>query len=394
MKNPHKKAIKRKSSVSSSSTTRQEVEDKDYDDKKDIRSVELARSRSATSKRVKTYTQEGLIEKVDRQYKASLRDTDRPPPIDFSTARTTAPMWTYYNPASGIKSKARRHEVFTEWKRAKRIYRDQARQARVAERERLGDAAPPKMKPLTQEDRRVPDLTIVEENDMEILREEEEDEFSDHYKGKTTPKILITTCAKPNSSVLLFISELQALWPHSEFHKRQKFSLKDISKMAVDENFTDLVVITQQFNNPKVLIISHLPKGPTATYRISSFLPAKSIPDVGPRTKHAPELILKNFTTRIGKRISRMMGALFKLKPDLQARGVVTIHNQRDFLFLRYHRYIFDSLSKVRLQELGPRFTLRLRSLQHGLFDTTNGEWEWFYHKKEMGHKDRKTFNM
>jgi len=39
----------------------------------------------------------------------------------------------------------------------------------------------------------------------------------------------------------------------------------------------------------------------------------------------------------------------------------VTFHNQRDFLFFRQHRYIFDSTEKVRLQELGPRFTLKVR---------------------------------
>lgn len=54
------------------------------------------------------------------------------------------------------------------------------------------------------------------------------------------------------------------------------------------------------------------------------------------------------------------------------------MHNQRDFIFFRHHRYIFDEEFKsVNLQEIGPRFTLRLEKLQHGTFDNQFGEMEW-----------------
>lgn len=42
-----------------------------------------------------------------------------------------------------------------------------------------------------------------------------------------------------------------------------------------------------------------------------------------------------------------------------------------------------------RLQELGPRFTLRLRSLQKGTFDSKCGEFEWM-RKPELGKSRRK----
>lgn len=45
----------------------------------------------------------------------------------------------------------------------------------------------------------------------------------------------------------------------------------------------------------------------------------------------------------------------------------MTLHNQRDFLFFRRHRYAFASLEKAKLQEIGPRFTLKLRWLRKGL---------------------------
>lgn len=42
-----------------------------------------------------------------------------------------------------------------------------------------------------------------------------------------------------------------------------------------------------------------------------------------------------------------------------------------------FSRYIFKNEKKVGIQELGPRFTLKLRSLQKGTFDSKYGEYEW-----------------
>lgn len=77
---------------------------------------------------------------------------------------------------------------------------------------------------------------------------------------------------------------------------------------------------------------------------------------------------------------------MFPPMPQFQGRQVVTLHNQRDFLFFRRHRlvscppsrcwneadpgefrYAFRSTEKAALQEIGPRFTLKLKSLRTGL---------------------------
>ena len=70
----------------------------------------------------------------------------------------------------------------------------------------------------------------------------------------------------------------------------------------------------------------------------------------------------------------------------------------------RHHRYIFEEREKrdpgekqksrrvvARLQELGPRFTLKLRSMQKGTFDSQHGEFEWLYNHKQMD-RSRKRF--
>lgn len=42
-------------------------------------------------------------------------------------------------------------------------------------------------------------------------------------------------------------------------------------------------------------------------------------------------------------------------------------------------RYIFKNSKKTGLQELGPRFTLKMRSLQKGTFNSKFGEYEWIH---------------
>ncbi len=78
-------------------------------------------------------------------------------------------------------------------------------------------------------------------------------------------------------------------------------------------------------------------------------------------------------------------------------------------MFVRHHRYIFaatkrggdtqqqqrkkDEKMGTNLQELGPRFTLRLKWLQEGTFNTQFGEFEWVLKRKEM-EPTRRTFNL
>ena len=100
----------------------------------------------------------------------------------------------------------------------------------------------------------------------------------------------------------------------------------------------------------------------------------------GNPTSHKPELVLNNFTTRLGHRVGRwlenlypflnerwpvapfqrfiiisgsfyflymrllldsffrMIQSLFPQDPNFRGRRVVTFHNQRDYIFFRHHR--------------------------------------------------------
>jgi ribosome production factor 1 len=83
-------------------------------------------------------------------------------------------------------------------------------------------------------------------------------------------------------------------------------------------------------------------------------------------------------------------------EPQFEGRQVVTFHNQRDFIFVRHHRYIYrkeGDKTRARLQELGPRFTLKMKWLQEGSFDTEFGEFEWMSKRKQQ-ETSRRKFNL
>jgi ribosome production factor 1 len=212
--------------------------------------------------------------------------------------------------------------------------------------------------------------------------------------------------------------------------------------------------------------VTKLPAGPTAFFKLSNFKFSKEIEGHGRPTSHNPgasvaacflpvlpvsatarvvcgatcvryfctEIILNRFDTRLGRRMGRIFGSMFPQKPDLVGRQAVTFHNQRDFIFVRRHRFICESdkvrmldagvsqiammlletlrivshsgvvavcfavyaiepPQKVRLQELGPRFTLKLRWLLADTFNTSEGEYEWFHKRHEMD-KTRRKFHL
>uniref|UniRef100_A0A3B3DRP6 Ribosome production factor 1 n=1 Tax=Oryzias melastigma TaxID=30732 RepID=A0A3B3DRP6_ORYME len=279
---------------------------------------------------------------------------------------------------SEIKNKQRRHMMFTKLKQEKRKQKLQLRKKRKKERAALGDKAPPKEVPKTIENQRVFDETTVDPEDEEIAFDEGTDEFSAYFNGLTNPQVLITTSDRPRGKTVRFCEQLASVIPNAHVYYRRGLALKRIIPQCVARNFTYLMVINEDRLVPNGMVLCHLPDGPTAHFKVSSVRLRKEIKRRGKDpTEHSPEVILNNFSTRLGHTIARLFAALFPQDPNFIGRQVATFHNQRDFIFFRFHRYIFKNEKKVGIQELGPRFTLKLRSLQKGTFDSKYGEYEW-----------------
>ncbi|KAG5437051.1 hypothetical protein PCK2_001030 [Pneumocystis canis] len=189
------------------------------------------------------------------------------------------------------------------------------------------------------------------------------------------PQTLITTGKRPSKYTYSFARELIELFPHSTFVKRGiQFEIDKIAEYCSNRGYSNLIFVNENRKMPDSLTIIHLPTGPSFYFTLSSILPISYIYKHGRSTSHVPELILNNFTTQLGLIVERMFRSLFPTRPEIEGRQVVTIHNQRDFIFVRKHRYIFKNEKKVSLQELGPRFTLKLRVIQRGIYDKDTGD--------------------
>lgn len=283
-----------------------------------------------------------------------------------------------------------RHEAFLQVKQIAKKEKKARREQRKRDAEELGEKAPPKLKPKTLDTMREPDETFVLPADEEVMEDEAADEFADHYAGKVTPKVMITTNLKATKESYRFIIELARVIPNSHYYARRSYSLKAIVGYAKNRGFTHLIIVNEDNKKLNGMLLIHLPNGPTALFKLSSIVLSKQIHGHAAMSKHTPELILNNFNTRLGHTVGRLIGSLFPYSPNFHGRRVITIHNQRDFIFFRQHRYVFDSAEEARLQEMGPQFTLKLRSLQHGTFDTKFGEYEFVHKSENRPHARRK----
>ncbi|KAL7626248.1 Ribosome production factor 1 [Parahypoxylon ruwenzoriense] len=241
--------------------------------------------------------------------------------------------------------------------------------------------------------------------------------FSDD--GPAEPQVLITTTL--NSTLHDQASLLCTLFPNSTYIPRSghkyghKYSVREICKYAGNRGFSSVMILREDQKKPIGLDIVHLPSGPTFHFSISNWVEGKKLPGHGNPTNHYPELLLNNFKTPLGILTARLFQSLWPKTPELQGRQVVTLHNQRDYIFLRRHRYVFrdkrtteksvvgadgkelKGVESIRagLQELGPRATLKLRRIDKGIGRAGSEgddavQWEW----KAKMEKTRTRFNL
>jgi len=276
----------------------------------------------------------------------------------------------------------------------KRVAQTELRKKRQREREELGEDSPPKQVPRTIDSTAKKNEAVVEPNDEEVLLDEEEDEFSDYFNRRQVPKLMITTRPRPKKELYGFVGDLMLMFPNAFFYKRKEYDLKDIKVWAAKRGFTHLMVLGQSGKECNRLLLIHLPEGPSALFKISSVVHPKEIRGHGTKSDHLPEIILNRFQTRIGHRVGRFLGSLFNHNPEFPGRNVVTFHNQRDFIFARQHRYKFnEDGSGARLQEIGPRFTMKLKWLMKDAFATQHGEYEWVA-KRKLHDTSRRDFSL
>ncbi|PWA24461.1 Anticodon-binding [Artemisia annua] len=263
-----------------------------------------------------------------------------------------------------IKNKEKRSAVYAKIKHDKKLEKKKIAKAREAAENRA--------------------LELGEE----LFAGNDADEFSSVLNSERPPKVLMTTCRFNSTRGPALIKDLLTIIPNADYYKRGTYDLKKIVEYANNKEYTSIIVVHTSRREPDALLIIGLPNGPTAHFKLSNLVLHKDLKNHGNPTGHKPELVLNNFTTRLGHRVGRLIQSLFPQDPEFRGRRVVTFHNQRDFIFFRHHRYFWRRIpgckrASLLSRECGPRFTLKLTSLQHGTFDTKGGEYEWVH--KECG---------
>ena len=307
------------------------------------------------------------------------------------------------NPTKNTKNKQKRRELvllrrhmkkrlLSKLRRLHQKRKDELNEDEEENEENENKEYKPKQTTKTIEMMREKDETMIDENDKEIKEALENDEYKNYFNNEYTPQILITTSISHTGGIFRFIKELKNFLPNSYFYYRKKFDLGTIMKNAIEKEFTDIIVITERLRKPYKLLLIHLPNGPSMEFKLFDVIYQDEIPGHGVSVGYNPELMFKNFKTTLGFRVQRALNALFPKEEELKGRELITFQNKRDYIFFRYYRYIFtDNFSDVNLQEIGPRFAMRLLYVQKGLFDPEKGEYEWIY-KDKMGVKRRKFY--
>lgn len=322
----------------------------------------------------------------------------RPAPMNLKTASTSDLKEEFKKlnkkemskPGKDIKNKAKRQEIILQRaqrkKQIKSKIRRHAQKAAEEGEEREINVAK------TIDNQREHDETYIE-NDDEVAEEISNDEFTNYFNGEYEPQILITTSIRHTATIFKFVKAIKETIPNCYFYYRKKTDIGEMINFAKEKGFSSMIVVTEETKKPVRLSFCHLlGEGLTIEFKINDLVYREEIRGAALPSDHNPELIFKNFKTKLGLRVQRALNSMFPLEEELVGRRVITFHNQRDYIFFRHHRYQFEEdLQQVRLQEIGPSFTLRLLSIQKGFFERESADYEFKYVDR-MGIRRRKFY--
>ena len=308
-----------------------------------------------------------------------------------------------------VSLRQKRGQEVDDARKAKKKARSEARRARRDNPELAQNV----QKPITTEDKRIGQAS-ADKTDLEFQADNALDEIN--FQEDSTKIMVLCASEHPGERTYLFMKELCFTMPNCQFFKRKTFPLKKIATFAANKGFTNMIVIQEQHGEPDSMFVVTVPEGPTAYYKISGLkLGSEMKHSVPCNTEHKPEVLVTNFKTRLGLRVGKQLESLFPSVGDDAGRRTVVFHNQRDFIFFRHYRYVFRNVSVIGneenemkkekdlfdpdrrdsedeeedegpkppscdLKEIGPRMTLRLRSLQlTGSFDKKTAEFEYMW---------------
>lgn len=209
------------------------------------------------------------------------------------------------------------------------------------------------------------------------------DSADDEYllSGIRDPKIMITTSRDPSIRLQQFAKELRILFPNSQRINRGNYVLKDIVSSCKSGDFTDLVIVHEHRGIPDGLIVSHFPFGPTAFFTLSNVVLRHDVKEaVDKKASEAyPHLICSGFSSTVGSRTKDILRNLFPV-PKKDSKRVISLIAKEDQVLFRNHIYSSSHAgATIDLQEIGPRFSLKIFQIRQGTLDNDDADIEWIF---------------
>jgi len=235
---------------------------------------------------------------------------------------------------------------------------------------------------------------VIEYDDEggEQVTNHEDDEY--RWAGVQDPKIVITTSRDPSSRLKQFAKEIKLIFPNSQRINRGNYEMKKLLEACRANDVTDFIIVSESRGVPIGLTISHLPFGPTAYFQLLNVVMRHDIPEIGKMSEAYPHLIFHNFKTKLGKRVVSILKYLFPV-PKEDSKRVITFYNYEDYICFRHHVYKKEEDKSLSLEEVGPRFELKLYKIKLGTLDLENiAEIEWVLRPYMNTAKKRKFFTL
>lgn len=177
---------------------------------------------------------------------------------------------------------------------------------------------------------------------------------------KLSTTTVFSTSIRPSKTIFFILNDLKSIFPNSIYLKRKKYKIRQIIAYLRLKNVNNLILLTE--GNGKIIKWWHidLDNNFIAKYDIISIILRNNIEKCANISFHRPELLFNNFKGNINWVLGTMMKRFFKDFPDFKGRQILSFYKRKNFLFIRFHRYIFSITGKdVKLQELGPKITLK-----------------------------------
>eukprot|EP00340_Litonotus_pictus_P003392 CAMPEP_0170528514 /NCGR_PEP_ID=MMETSP0209-20121228/14014_1 /TAXON_ID=665100 ORGANISM="Litonotus pictus, Strain P1" /NCGR_SAMPLE_ID=MMETSP0209 /ASSEMBLY_ACC=CAM_ASM_000301 /LENGTH=353 /DNA_ID=CAMNT_0010819781 /DNA_START=43 /DNA_END=1104 /DNA_ORIENTATION=+ len=348
--------------------------------------------------KAKKFRSDSKIQKSkEKRAKLAKKFKNRPEQVNIQTASNSdlkdefkkVQKQELARPGKDIKNKRKRQELILQRAQRKKQIKSKIRRTKKDAPEEEKDS---NIQMKTIDNQREHDETYVE-NDEDLAEEMNNDEFTSYFNGEYDPQIMVTTSIRHTSTVFKFVKALKETIPNLFFYYRKKLDIGDMVNFAKEKGFSALMVISEEAKKPVRMSICHLlGEGLTIEFKLVDIIYREEIGGAAAPSEHNPELIFKNFKTKLGFRVQRILNSMFPKDEELIGRRLITFQNQRDYIFFRHHRYQFEEdLQSIRLQEIGPSFTLRLLSIQKGFFERETGDFEFNY-KDRMGIRRRKFY--